>query len=1111
VSRNTDAEARECAVRTYDRNVVVIASAGTGKTSLLVERLLNQVIETELPLSAVAAITFTEKAATEMRLRMTRGFELLTKPDDLSDLREESARSWHYLKKRLDGHEVARRAEEALHDLPLSTVTTIHGFCARLLRQNAHRLGLPPDFQVDEGFGYQEIKRDLWEDFLIGPEGPNGTRSDLWGRALHRLDLGELRKLATRLADYDLWSLDPGRPIPSAINLFGKDVVDLLGRVDRALEEKLPEKGIGSFLGSVRRVLTAFMEDGPQGLRRCAEENPYRTGGDNWKTVLESGTPTRKSHPEAVQCGQDASKLLRKLMRVDDEAIATGVQAVHPFGEAVRSRAVSDGQLPFQALLALARALLAQSTDVRRQLGRRYRLVLVDEFQDTDPLQYEILFFVAEDLKTEPAADPFAAVLAPGKLFVVGDPKQSIYGFRQADIAACQYAIRRITDCGGKELSLTTTWRAVPEVVDPLHRLFELLFNVPKGDPDLNPTYAGMESGRDRAGDGPRVEVWTVPNEQGRSRKAEQARRVEANAIAEWIAREWKSGEDFRRSYRDIALLFRSFSQVHLYAQALRRWGIPFSLARSRTLFEQPEAQNLWAVLRALANPTDAPAVLGVLRSPLGGVADEELARYASSGDARWCYTETEPDPSRFPGVASTYSWLGEWYELAQVLPADRIVTALLEESALVPVHAAAPDGGPRTSILRLLSSRIAALARAEPSWALPRVLEAFETVAGGSSPRMGEAGAETIGDAVQLLTFHGAKGLEFDVVFVVDLASQRVLGGGPDLGAEVGTLHDPRIPWVRLGWQVWSGLSIRAEEEALKRERAEARRLWYVACTRARERLILVHAPRGRREQGTWTEYLGPWGYDPEAEEGPLPNDPDVSHRVRRPSEEATVIAPSRESIDWLPAIERAEQASSRAKESVSPDFERPSGVREEMDAAKESSDDGPRLPWMESAKRRARAVGIAAHEVLERWSFHDPDEARAAVPGAAMRAARAVLLDPEEVEAATSKALEPFLGGDLAKELATVEVLGREVPFLLDAESRRWSGTIDLIYRRHDGRTVVADYKTDSEVPEEAPEGYREQLRVYGQAVQLAFPDEGEPVLELLYVREGKRLLVG
>jgi ATP-dependent helicase/nuclease subunit A len=154
------------------------------------------------------------------------------------------------------------------------------------------------------------------------------------------------------------------------------------------------------------------------------------------------------------------------------------------------------------------------------------------------------------------------------------------------------------------------------------------------------------------------------------------------------------------------------------------------------------------------------------------------------------------------------------------------------------------------------------------------------------------------------------------------------------------------------------------------------------------------------------------------------------------------------------------------------------------------------------------ARAVGIAVHEVLERWNFREPDEARAFAAGAGQRAARATGADAVSVVAATREVLDAFLGTDLPAYLASLDVVGREVPFLLDDKGVRWSGTIDLIYRQPDGGLVVADYKTDREIPDQVPESYRDQLSVYSQAVGRAFPDQAKPLCELLYVRGGERV---
>jgi ATP-dependent helicase/nuclease subunit A len=812
---------------------------------------------------------------------------------------------------------------------------------------------------------------------------------------------------------------------------------------------------------------------------------------------------------EAMACRDDVRALLGKLRSVDDSAIVRAIEIILPFARAVRERAIRQGQLTFDALLSLTRELLVRDPAVRRDLGKRFRLILVDEFQDTDPLQYEIVLLLSEDSRTEPSKDAFDTSLAPGKLFVVGDPKQSIYGFRGADIRACQRAIRHVALCGGLECSLTTTWRAVPEIVEPLDRLFRQVFERRTEEkPDLHPPYEGMQSGRERAGDGARVQVWTVPPEQ--KTKAEQARRNEAMAIAAWIAQKWMSGGEAEgRRYRHVALLFRSFTQSHLYVGAMRRWNIPFALERSRNLLEDPEVQQLWAVLCALARPADGPAVLGVLRSALGAVPDAELAEYATNGNPSWCYTEASPDPERSPALARTFDWLRSWHDRLGQTPTDRFITELVEESPLLPVHATAADGRTRVATLRGVTARIASLARAEPTWPLLRVLEAFEAVVSGGSATLGETGAEAAADAVQLLTFHAAKGLEFPVVFLPDLARSLEDSSGPRAReTEVGLLEEPEGRWVRVGG-LESALSVLEKEQEKERDAAEVRRLFYVACTRAVEHLVFVHAPRTTGAGPAWIDLLAPWGYAEGIAHGkPLPEESAVVHQIVPPGEPEGTEPTESYRHDWQAALGRAEEAAKRARTAARPPFRRPSGLREEEEAREElsGSDEGPPPPAT-AGDRMALAVGTAVHDALERWNFVDPERIGELASAAAAHAARLKGLDRDRVEEATLEVIERFQKTALAHELASVEIIGREVPFLLQENGESWSGTIDLIYRSSEGALVVADYKTDRDAPEEAPERYAAQLAIYARAVARAFPDEPEPLRELLYVREGKR----
>jgi ATP-dependent exoDNAse (exonuclease V) beta subunit len=227
------------------------------------------------------------------------------------------------------------------------------------------------------------------------------------------------------------------------------------------------------------------------------------------------------------------------------------------------------------------------------------------------------------------------------------------------------------------------------------------------------------------------------------------------------------------------------------------------------------------------------------------------------------------------------------------------------------------------------------------------------------------------------------------------------------------------------------------------------------------------------------------------------------------RPSEPGPVAQPEPSRARWNEAIDRAERAFDQVRAVRSPFFRRPSGLREDEEAQWERAepDDGVRATTV-GEDPLARAVGIAVHDLLERWNFRTLDAIRESLSAAARHAARDTGLDSAAVESGTREVVDRFLETDLPAYLASVEILGREIPFLLDEGEERWTGTIDLLYRAHENELVVADYKTDRGIREEPPEAYRRQLDTYARAVARAFPEEAPPVRELLYVRQGRRI---
>jgi len=1083
----SDAEARARAAHGYDENLVVVAGAGSGKTSVLIERLLCQLVERELGSDELVAITFTEKAAAEMRRRLESGLAQLAqhaaldRPAGELDWRREADRAFAWLRERVPAGAIARIATARLHELPETEVTTIHGFCARLLRRFPLEAGVDPDFEVDTGARQAERVEELWERFLAGPDGLEGARAARFGRVLERLDLSELAAIARALAIFELPEDALAGPLPDARAVFARWVESQLAAIDGVVTEP-PAAGPESWLAAARPLLATLRERGIAEFQRGLAEASYRRK-DGLCGLLEGSAPTSRAHEAAQKLSTQLYRRFARLRQVDDALLGEVLALLAPFAREARSEAQRRGLLPFDALLALARDLLTRHAQVRRALARRYRVLFLDEFQDTDPLQYDIVFLLATESEGAP--------IPGGKLFIVGDPKQAIYRFRGADIGAYESAVQRVLDGGGAQLTLTLNFRARPEILEPLDRLFRRTFPDPNPSPrDSVPgayvRYDGLAAARERAGE-PRLELWRI----GAAAKANDAREVEADVIAGWIAREAGAG---RLRFRSVALLMRALTDVHVYVRALQQRGVPVWVGRPEEPEKEPSSQQLVALLRALANPADAPAVLGVLRSPLGGVPDAELGHFRRAG-GRWLYTAAQPPLERAPNLARAFAWLRRWHARARSEPLADVLAALRDETPLLALHASARDGQRRALDLSNLLDRLAARAAAGPERGLA---ELVATLAAEEQRRAAEEPVPE-SDAVRVLSIHAAKGLEFGTVILPDLARGAPQDQGDADGVEVRFSRELGALTVRSRAALSSS---RVEYERLQRVHADAelRRLLYVGATRAQERLVFAQAERARGAGiDTFSTLLGDW------------QDPELVRRELVEADPARAPGPPPAGATPLAALERAERAAERARAAARPPLARPSGLSEaDEEHASPGGDADESLPARAAANRElARALGTALHDVLERWSFKSPAAARALLRAAVARAARLTSVSEEALLTRAGAALDALLASGLPAALARVDVVGRELPLLFeDADGTRWNGTIDLLYRDPaDGRLVVADYKSDA-APDPADRArYARQLAVYARGVARLFPDELPPAAELIWLRTGQR----
>jgi len=1083
-----DAAARRLAVTEFDRNLVVVAGAGTGKTSLLVERTLNAIGTGVLTIERLAAITFTEKAAGELRTRLALGLEGLRALALGADAGGGSAasRAFDYLAREagIAADLIGERALAALLGLERARVTTIHGLCAEILREHPVEADLPPDFDIDAGGGANALLAREREEFLAEELGERAPRQELWEEVLGEFAIATVSDLAAEIGGFEVAPEALAGPAPDAGEWFGAEVASLRRSLADLLARSSAWKGVGREKAEAMvTAFDAFLDGGIVALGEICAQNPriVRSTADR---------PTKTTPEEYESLGREAASLCRSLASVASAPLRRLREGVAPFARRSREACVRDGILSFQGLLLLTRDLLRDVPGVRESLKRRFRMILVDEFQDTDPLQYEIVFYLAEAEGVQ-ATDPFLAELAPGRLLVVGDPKQSIYRFRGADYTAFVRALARIAPQPEQRVSLVTSFRSDPRLLDAVNALFG-----PGGawEPSsYQPVYEAIAPGRPLSGpDGPRVELWSVAA--GAGANAAERREAEGRAIAAEVEALIQRGEALPG---DIFLLLRAVTNLPLYLRPLRERGIPFVVNGGKEFAQRPEVVQMVAALRALARPGDPVALLAFLRSPAAGVPDPELLAWAEGG-ARWSWRDA-CDPGRFPAVARGLGLLRALADGGRECTADRLVRQVVSRFHLLTLGASAYEGAQRVANLRKLEARLAALCR-DGDLTLNEALDEIEQERAhdleGESPLADEGS-----DALHVLTIHSAKGLERPIVIIPDLARERggnrnspLLRGGRGPGGEavVGLSVDGNTDLER----------VYLDREQTRHEEAEEIRTLYVGVTRARERLILARAPS--RTMVPWLTALSAWGFDARsgAADGALLAGGAVIHRSLRPTPRR--FRPPAPSPRGEPeAVARHARALAALRGAARPPLAAPSGVREDDAARRERADAGTGR----RDRDLARAVGTVVHWLLERWDLASRESLLDLLSGEVERGDPAGA-DLAAVEREARLVLEAFLAGGLPERLRAVAILGREVPLLLRREDGvAWQGSLDLLFREANGEVVIADYKTDA-VEAGAAERYAGQLEVYAEAVRRALTLAAPPRTELWFLRSGRVL---
>jgi ATP-dependent exoDNAse (exonuclease V) beta subunit len=1116
VTAPADAAAREQIARQLDRTLFVEAGAGSGKTTCLVNRVVATVLEPSsgVPLRHVAAVTFTEKAAAQLRDRLRAAFERrgATAPSG----------SWE-----------ATAAAQALDDLDTAAIGTLHSFAKRILAEHPIEAGLPPLVEVrDEvssGVAFDDRWAALRAELLDDPD-----LADVLPLALAAgVRLDDLRSMAAAFTDN--WDLLADRILatpPDALPTIDADTIVADARRLAAQAERCTD-GTDKFLPRLTGLGTwaaRLAEAGDDAARLAVLADAGKLSWSygrrrNWSCDLAG------LKEQCADLATTAAAIRDRVLDVALRRLAARLARATLHDARVRR---AEGRLEFHDLLVLARDLLrgpVHGPAVRAALQQRYRRLLLDEFQDTDPIQIDLAVRVAGGAPAE-HTDWVNVDVPPASLFVVGDPKQSIYRFRRADIATYLAAQQHL----GAEVVLDTNFRTGAPVLDWVNHVFAQLITAV---PDSQPTYRPVRAHRPAAPSGPPVLALGV-NAHADNPSADVIRTREAADVAATVraalTERWQVHDDTTAGggwrdveLRDIAVLVPARTSVAHLEAAFDAANIGYHSEASSLVYRTREVRDLLAAARAADDPSDPLALVTALRSPLFGCGDDDLWTWYRAG-GRWNLLAPPPEavPAGHP-VAQAVAYLRRLHDDRTWLAPSEILTRLVDDRRMfevATVSARSERSEPRSrepeaSTVSARSERSEPrsrepeastdAARGRDVWRRLRfVIDqarawsdaehaglrgylGWATRQGSDSARVAEAVLpETDADTLRIMTVHAAKGLEFPVVIATGMTSRP---GGARSGIDVLWPRDGGCQFkFRKDLRTMDFDVAKPVDEQM--DHHERLRLLYVACTRARDHLV-VSLHRGARPPGRTVEDRN--RTNAELLAGANAGAPSVAaFTAEPPSEDAgpprpVAVQPPPPLPQWRatmdtvraraarPAAVSASQLEGTLK-AAAPRAAATDRLGEPADAglAKDARDlELP--PWNKG--RYGTAIGRAVHGVLQTVDLTTGADLVHAV------AAQVIAEGVADHADLVTQLARSALASEVVRHAATREHW-RETYVGTIVGDRVLDGVIDLLYRDRDG-LVVVDYKTDA-APTAALDRrvdyYRPQMAAYALAVAAA-----------------------
>ena len=1060
-----DAAVRERVRTDLDTNLCVEAGAGTGKTTLLVDRIFNLITTGRAEIEQIVAVTFTEKAAAELKLRIR---------EKLEKQRIEAAGQ---------SSDETQRLGRALEKLDQAPISTIHGFASSILRERPVEAGVDPRFEVLDNLTQEFFFEHEWQDWI-------NTNLEKHRKIFQRaislgLRIQDIRTLAENFYR--------NRDILPALS-FEAVPVELAGFFDRLrgslreLTRLLPfcvateDKGYQRIQAMLRSIESFEALEEPQLLEQfLVREFLVKAEGaqKNW-------TDPQHCRTQKEICRSLKSDLDELRQGVKTEVTQQVGRIIRGFVEEIQAKKNSLGLLDFQDLLLRCRDLLRSNLAVREYFQRRFRYLLIDEFQDTNSLQVEMVFFLAE---AKAQADDWTEVaLKPGKLLLVGDPKQSIYRFRRADIAiyeaAKEYLCRDNSDYPGEQLDIQQNFRSCSGVIDWVNGVFEQLILPSEGEkysPEYLPIYAWPESDFESSAPARVMEITADYDPQA---KIDEVRGVEAQAvvhtIAEMVGTQWpvRDGKERRPvAFRDIALLFPTYTGMQIYEDALKRAGIPYVLEGGKQYYQRQEVTSLIACLLAIDNPSDQLSIAGALHSIFFGISDRDLFSYFVQN--------------------KTFNYLEEKVAVSPVSEALEILRSLHEKRNRHQISASIQDLYEQTCVLETLTfyphlkqaianllkvvqqardyehlGKIMARAGEAPVAVFHHFVRWLDQLEQEEVEEMDSLLSETEDNAVRLMSIHKSKGLEFPVVFLMKLHGAFYAGEQFFLDYADKRL-EYKLGTKRTGYFQSAGFEELSEKEKARLE-AERQRILYVAATRARDYLLV---PR----------FVGskPTGYAQFLDSIQMPEVSQIRYTREELAQPVKVDTTLTEPLDrdWEDYRKHRQEWSSNLDRALE-EGRAPSLRIVTATGSKEAK--LPDSTWQENRTSttnggQAKEMGLLVHRLLEHWDFSGDL--------------------PDDIDAKALPFMNNFIKTGLRQRALTARRHWKELPFSVLVDGDLHEGVNDLVIEEDDG-LVLVDYKTDSVANEqEARERLDAAYRGQGEFYRRALEEAGLEVKEVLF----------